>query len=92
MADDLTPEEAGEIRRIRAGNVPVRNVKIGTPVMIKVPGICRPRPPTHANSSEFANILDFAITNVTIERITARMALIKSTNVCGLAFVKARIS
>ena len=60
VSNDLPPEETVQIFARRPCDHAVRDIKVGEAVVIKIPGIARPRPAAHANASERGSALERA--------------------------------
>ncbi len=57
--------------------VAVRYIKIRISVVIEVPEIGGPRPATHFNSGLTANVFEFAVALILVQRISSRVTLIE---------------
>src|SRR5205085_509007 len=60
-------------------------------IVVKVPGVRTPRPAAHFHARGVAYVLKLAVSEVSIERITAGVLTIERANIFGLSFVKARV-
>src|ERR1700751_3416335 len=73
----LPPEKAREISAFRPGDVPIRYVEVGIPIMIEVPEVRAPGPAPHLHPSLLAHILEYSIAAIPIERIAPRVPLVQ---------------
>lgn len=60
--------------------------------MIKVPSIGRPSPPAHLNPRLHGHILKLTVPQISIQRITNHVPLVKRTEVFGFLSVKGRLT
>src|ERR1700728_4779449 len=91
FCNDLTPEEAGDVSSINAGDIAVCNVQIREAVVIEVPRIRGPGPATHIDSRFHTYILKRAISQISVERVAGHVPPVEIANGFRFFRVKMRI-